>query len=120
MLKITLKLIISYFIATIIAGLVCLHRGDEIEALEKIFMLWLPVSVIYSLITITVLTRLSIVKLSGMVELCGFCIGMFLLLFGWPPYVWILELAIISVAMQCLCIAVVILLRWFVFRKFGK
>jgi hypothetical protein len=45
---------------------------------------------------------------------------MFLLLFGWPPYVWILELAIISVAMQCLCIAVVILLRWFVFRKFGK
>lgn len=114
------KFCVWYLIGNFLVMITHILLGDEIYAILKVLLAWLPVSAIYATLAAILLTRLGLNTVLGMVELCGFWIGVFPLLFFWPPYMCILELAVLCVLAQCVSVAVVVLLRWGVFKTFHK
>lgn len=120
----TLRIIAGFCVSYLVGNffVVVTHSllGDEIYAILKVLLDWLPVSLVYAALAAVVLSRLGLNTVFGMVELCGFWIGLLPLLFLWPPYMCIWNLAVPLVLAQCVSIAVVILLRWGVFKLSHK
>jgi hypothetical protein len=120
LLEMIFKLCVSYFIGSSVVVLANVLMGDNLYVIMRFLLDWLPVSIVYGALAAAALYRFRLQNIFGMVGLCGFWIGMLPLLFSWPPYMCILMLAIVSIFVQCVSIAVVVLLRWGVFKLSHK
>ena len=111
--------------AWIITGIVILlHNNNYIDGIKSAFIafgLWLPISIVYGAFFYFTLVFLKINNLFGMMELCGFCVGLFPLFFDlWPPYMWRLDLALHFCLIQFAVLLLVIFIRWCCFKIIHK
>ena len=92
--------------------IVQLERGAYVDVVARVIAPWLPVFAVYGVLTVLCLKPIGLLGMRGMGAPVGFCIGMFPLVFSWPPYMWILPLAVLCVLFQMGALALVVLARW--------
>jgi hypothetical protein len=91
-------------------------RAGSSTNVVRIAALWLPIALVYCVLTMFALKRCKMDRLSWSLEICGFCVGAFPVVSGlWPTYFMRLDLAVIFVAIQCSILGVAMLIRYFLF-----
>ena len=116
--KLVLRFILGDIVGNAIVGFLLYSKGDHPSSVFIGLSLWIPMSVVYGAATIVILKRLGVAHLTGMMEVCGLCVGLLPPFFGvWPPYMWIWSLAIPLVVMQCTCISFTAIIIWIVHRS---
>jgi hypothetical protein len=104
---------LSRFFAGYAAGLLfmgswLIWKGDSLESVARLLVLWLPITALYCAVTTVVLrsNKQTLGRLSGMFELCGLCVAAFPLVSGlWPTYMMRWDLALMMIAVQCVALA---------------
>ena len=116
-----LRFLIGNLLGDIAVGTVLVLKGSHFGGTCLVLSLWLPVTIVYAAVTAVALKRLGLLDLRGMMELCGLTVSTFPLFCGlWPTYMWVWDIAIFFMAIQCASLSTVVLARWLVFKMFHK
>jgi YD repeat-containing protein len=125
------RFIVGNAVGDLIFGIILVFSGngasapltDHMMSFGIILAQWIPVFIVYGVLIIVVLKRLKISELIGIVELCGFCVGLFPVPpFGalWPNYAWRWDLALFYTAIQCAFLSAIIFLRWLFYKALHR
>ncbi len=111
---------LGYLIGSLAVSCAICFMGESWTNLGRLLLLWLPITLAYGILPVSILRCIHVAEFAGSLEICGVCVAAFPLISGlWPTYWFRFDVAIRLAAIQCSILVIAMFIRYIVYRQGG-